>query len=409
MEMQRIYLIYFMQALVARLIRALVFHRIAILNRSFLPTKGPVLYLGLHRNGAVDAFVYRLVAPDAVPLVSKQLTRNWLGRLLFDGIEVVRTVDVKRYGMSTEHNEAAIDRCISHLKNGGKLFILPEGTSDLGPRHLPFHSGAARILLSTLSSGTKITVVPLGIHYERGWAFRSNVEIVVGEPFYPAILDYSPDKRRLEILTQTITRSLEKVGINVTDSKTQSRLEQTAYIACINPNISYFQALKAFEEKLPTSVNDAWCAIDMFMDKHHVATHFGVPVAPLTTISRYLAIWLIFTPIVSLAVISNFIPLVGGYFAGRQLADAPNVITFWRTLVGVPLAVVYWIAKVFLCLVIGFTKWLLLFIFITLAGLVLYRKSQQVTAVLVNAMFYRGLTSRFRRLYKAIQESINNG
>src|SRR5574341_1221764 len=52
-----------------------------------------------------------------------------------------------------------------------------------GPRHLPFKSGAAQLLLEYLDApAPPLSVVPVGIHYEWPWAFRSRVEVVVGEP-----------------------------------------------------------------------------------------------------------------------------------------------------------------------------------------------------------------------------------
>ena len=58
--------------------------------------------------------------------------------------------------------------------------ILPEGTSDLGPRHLPFKPGVARILERALSAGANVTVVPVGIFYTAADAFRSDVTVVHG-------------------------------------------------------------------------------------------------------------------------------------------------------------------------------------------------------------------------------------
>jgi len=41
----------------------LYFERITVLHPERLPENGPVLYVGLHRNGAVDGFIYRQVLP----------------------------------------------------------------------------------------------------------------------------------------------------------------------------------------------------------------------------------------------------------------------------------------------------------------------------------------------------------
>src|SRR5262245_37038199 len=162
-----------------RLLTSLYFSRITLLHPERLPRRGPIFYLGLHRNGAVDGFVYRRVLRDPVFLISSQLRRSWLARLFFCGISVHRS---NAEGELAE-NEAALQTCLELLRGGRELFIFPEGTSSLGPQHLPLKSGAAWLLLEHLQSGgPPIQVIPLGIHYECPWAFRSRVEVVVGEP-----------------------------------------------------------------------------------------------------------------------------------------------------------------------------------------------------------------------------------
>src|SRR5215831_8308111 len=69
------------------------FARITVLNRGRLPKEGPVLYLGLHRNGAVDGFVYHQALQGPTFMISTQLLRTWFARLFFTGIAVTRTKD----------------------------------------------------------------------------------------------------------------------------------------------------------------------------------------------------------------------------------------------------------------------------------------------------------------------------
>jgi len=159
------------------LIRRLYFSRVKVLGLSHPPAEGPVLALCLHRNGAVDAFLYRKALPQVRFMVKAGLRNSPMGRLFFDGVEVTRQEDGGKHA-----NFEAIGQCQELLAEGGWLGIFPEGTSELGPRHLPFKSGAARIALGHHESGLPLTVLPLGIHYECAWDFRSRAEIVVGPP-----------------------------------------------------------------------------------------------------------------------------------------------------------------------------------------------------------------------------------
>lgn len=178
----------------------LYYHRIRILHPERLPTDGPVLYLGLHRNGAVDGFVYDSLLPRAVFMISSQLRRNPLGRLYFRGIEVTREKDLK--GGVSNHNLAAVQSCARHIVEGGALFMMPEGSSDLGFRHLPFQKGAARILKATLAAGAAPVVVPLGIHYEAAREWQSDIEVVVGNPIQTALPEELSDAKAINLLHQ---------------------------------------------------------------------------------------------------------------------------------------------------------------------------------------------------------------
>src|SRR3954470_18685749 len=114
------------------------FGRITIRGAERLPGAGPVLWLGLHRNGAVDGFAYAAaLRRPLVYLISTQLRKSLLGRIFFGGIGVARHADEG----DRAANRAALGRCLERLQAGGELFVFPEGTSSLGPRHLPFKAG----------------------------------------------------------------------------------------------------------------------------------------------------------------------------------------------------------------------------------------------------------------------------
>ena len=132
----------------------LYFERITVLHPERLPTDGPILYVVLHRNGAVDGFVYRQVVPRGIVLISTQLRRSFFARLFFCGIAVARKKDED----DQCQNDAALGQCTQLLAGGGELVVSPEGTSALGPRHLPFKSGAVSIALEALTRGVPLRV-----------------------------------------------------------------------------------------------------------------------------------------------------------------------------------------------------------------------------------------------------------
>ena len=107
-------------------VRALLFRRIygpASVER------GPVLYVGFHRDGAVDGWVYDIALRGRAEfLIAANLVKNPISRLFFSGIEVTRPGD----GGAAASNRKGLTRAVSRLAEGGDLFVFPEGTSTLG-------------------------------------------------------------------------------------------------------------------------------------------------------------------------------------------------------------------------------------------------------------------------------------
>jgi 1-acyl-sn-glycerol-3-phosphate acyltransferase len=263
-----------------RFCNAVYFSRLSVVHRARLPAHGPVLCLGLHRKGAVDGFLYHEIRPRAVFMLAVQLRRSLLVRLFFTGIEIVREKDRANDGGADPPNAAALRRCLDHLGAGGELFVLPEGTSSLGPRHLPFKSGAVRLLLDHLATGRPITVVPLGIHHECGWGFRSKVEIVVGPPKATALPAASLFEQ-LKELRRRMQTALDAVAINVESVDRLRLIEQLAYISTLGTARSYFQSLKAPERRVPAPILSAWHGVETEFAGRRVWRYHGVPLFPV--------------------------------------------------------------------------------------------------------------------------------
>jgi 1-acyl-sn-glycerol-3-phosphate acyltransferase len=320
---------HWLSALLARL----YYHRIRVIHPERLPAAGPVLYLGLHRNGAVDGFVYGTHLPRAVFMISAQLRRNAIGRLFFRGIEVARAKDAER-GMAVD-NLAAMQACVDHVGGGGALFVLPEGTSDLGHRHLPFQKGAARILRQLLADGVQPAVVPLGIHYEAAPEWQSDVELVVGEPVDTALPEGLTEAEAVRLLHQRITGALEAVGVNAPDPDTWADWQRLAYAATLGTGRPYFTALKALEQGRPDLTT---IAADMRaeVERSRPRLHQGVPLVPIRQAWAYAVLAALLAPPVAAALTLNLPPILAAHWAGRRFADAANTIALWRLLVGVP-------------------------------------------------------------------------
>jgi hypothetical protein len=264
-------------------------------------------------------------------MVKAGLRRGLMGRLFFDGVEVTRSSD----GAQPGDNLEALETCVQHLRDGKRLGIFPEGTSQLGPRHLPFKSGAARIALRYLEAGRPLTVVVLGLHYECPWAFRSRVEVVIGPPF---TLD--PGSRLGEI-KELFTRALEEVGMNVPDGEWQDLAQKFAYIATLGTGRRYFDALKSFERRLPGEAVAAWRNLEEKARGRRLLRHQGVPLFPLRMPWAYVALTALLALPVLAGALLNLPPLAVARWAGQRFPDDTNVIALWRILTGVPVLLLW--------------------------------------------------------------------
>lgn len=313
------------------LIRALYYSRITVHGREHLPSQGPLLLVMLHRNGAVDGFVYRALWPQICYTLKANLRKSLLGRVFFDGLEIVRSDDAT----DASENRAVIARCVQVLQQGAALGIFPEGTSKLGPAHLPFRSGAARIAQQYLSERDDLCVVPCGIHYERAWAFRSRVEIVIGPPIALKADD------SLGAIRRKFAAALGEVGADFPDAATQQLAERVAYMATLGTDHSYAKVLQQCAAGFPGEIRQSAETWEKRSAGRRLCLHQGVPLFPLRSVLLYAVAALVLSAVVLPGLVVQCVPMGVAVLAGRVMADDTNVIALWRVLTGVPVALLW--------------------------------------------------------------------
>jgi 1-acyl-sn-glycerol-3-phosphate acyltransferase len=341
------------------------FSRIEVLpSRQHHRLPGPALLVALHRNGAVDGWVYKSIFRSATFLIAAQLRKNLLARLFFTGITVVRDKDRPSDDKDADHfaNTESLNRCYDLLASGGVLAIFPEGTSSLGPRHLPFKSGAARIACEAAQRNLPLTILPLGITYGAPSTFRSGVQVILGQPFSPTSLSVPQ-------LKHEISSRLQSVGINVASDDYHRDMRALATFAA--PEIPYHLALKALEPGLPASLLPSWPTLRAALASHALLHPEKSPFSPR---SPWLAllVTLLLSPFVLAAALLNALPILAAYSAGRKFPDGPNVITLWRILVGGPLLFIWFAAILIISIVRKSPHLFAAYLAISLAGLFAY-------------------------------------
>ncbi len=299
-----------------------------------MPERGGTLFVGLHRNGGIDVCVYETVLRDPVLVVGARWQRG-IARAFVDGIALVRNATPEGH----RSNDAAIARCVDHLGAGRDVLMFPEGTSSLGPRPLPVRRGAALIVNACVERGITVRIVPLGVHYCDGPAFRSAVEVVVGEAIDTRVAHAMRPQCQIETLRRRIEEALHRVGTWFDDPEMQSICESWAGLATATSPGNYVRCLRRLSEPRYAARR---CVLRSLTCEAHARGawfHHGAP-SPCTRMFD-IPVCAVLGGLVLLAAIANGPPLAAAFVAARRFADDRNVIALWRLLAGVPMLIVW--------------------------------------------------------------------
>jgi glycerol-3-phosphate O-acyltransferase/dihydroxyacetone phosphate acyltransferase len=203
-----------------------------------IPAGKPLVFVLNHPNGLLDPMLLRVVIGRPARFLAKStLFRNPLSRLAmnaFGCIPIYRAHEAGARSGDASRNDASFASCRAELAAGGVLALFPEGVSHSDPQLRPLKTGAARIALSAEAEHDGllgVTLVPVGLYYERKARFRSSVLLVVGEPLAvaPLLEDYRRDEQEaVTALTERIDARLDRV---VLQAETRELLEGIARVA----------------------------------------------------------------------------------------------------------------------------------------------------------------------------------
>lgn len=342
----------------------------------------------------MDGCVHRAALRAPTFMLSANCHRTLFGRLFFDGIPIVRNGDPE----DLSRNLAALELGMQILRQGGELDMFPEGSSSLGPKHLPFKSGAARILSSFLEEGGAIVVLPVGLHYQRAWAFRSKVEVVIGNPISTILEQGRSPRHHLRTLRLRIQEALESVGLNVTDTAEQDLVERLAYLATFGSKRSYSETLMAFQISMPEVIRQAWTDLENSIRGKRVLRHQGVPlVPPRLPILDALGL-LVVGPVIPTAMLMNLPPFLAAWWAGKKLATGANHIALFRMLAGLAALTVWGCGVIAGAWWLGKPEWIAVWGLATVAGIRTWHWAKRAVVLIHNAAMGPVLKARMLAL-----------
>lgn len=214
----------FLSGWIARMLLAFFYRRIEVQNRNRMPTAGPVVVVANHPNGLIDPGLMLAVLPRPVRFLGKSTL--WDIPPLRPFLALTGAIPVYRHrdsGVDTSKNAETFARCRQALVAGEAIALFPEGQSHDDPFVQGIKTGAARIALdASVATETSVSILPVGLAFDRRERFRSRALVYVGHPFtVEEALDEIPEdgaeaREDVRRLTDRIAAALRSVVADYT-------------------------------------------------------------------------------------------------------------------------------------------------------------------------------------------------
>ena len=178
------------------------------------PADGALLLLPNHPNALLDPAVIWATAGRDVRFLAKSVLFQGPLRPLVAGSGAIPVYRRSDEGADVSKNVeafAAVDRA---LAAGDAICLFPEGISHSTGRLVTLRTGAARMALTAAHAGVDVTLVAVGLNFERKTTFRSRVTVVYGQPFQCADLaSHGAQPEAVRALTDRIADRMRRLLI----------------------------------------------------------------------------------------------------------------------------------------------------------------------------------------------------
>lgn len=214
---------------VRKLLR-LYYPRIEVEGRENVPASGPVLFVANHPNSLLDPVLIGHTVQRPVHFFAKAPIFDV--PVLGDLMRALGMVPAYR----GQDDKAAVRRNLETLEIGARQLlkgeavgIFPEGKSHDREGVEQVRTGAARIAWAAVQGGAALTVVPLGLNYERKERFRSSVWVRIGEPLEARSIFHAAEgeeRRAMRRLTEEIDARLKRLVVHLAEERWQPFLPE---------------------------------------------------------------------------------------------------------------------------------------------------------------------------------------
>lgn len=171
------------------------YKNIKVFNAAAVPEKGPLIIAPSHPNSFLDALVVAVHINRPLYFLARSdvFRRKWAAFLL----KKLQLIPIYRLSEGSENlhkNQVTFQHCHQILEKDGALLIFPEGVSKQEKKLQDLKKGLARIAFSFVNDypNKKLSIVPVGINYEKITHFNSHIMLGFGISFEldPWVRDY---------------------------------------------------------------------------------------------------------------------------------------------------------------------------------------------------------------------------
>lgn len=142
-----------------------------------------MLILANHANALLDPAIIWATAGRDVRFLAKSTLFDGPLKPLLGGAGAIPVYRRGDEGAEISRNAEMFSAVATALADGDAVCIFPEGVSHSHGRLASLRTGAARIVLAAEARGIRVTLVAVGLNFDRKTRFRSRVTVVYGPPF----------------------------------------------------------------------------------------------------------------------------------------------------------------------------------------------------------------------------------
>lgn len=197
------------------------FKKIAIHNRTGIPSAGPVLVAVNHPNSFMEAIIAACyMSRTAHFIVRGDVFRNPVIAFFLKQTNQIPIFRFKDGFSNLKKNESTMEYCFRKLKRNQLIIIFSEGLCIQEKRLRPIQKGTARMAFGAYEEKgvENLTIVPFGVNYFEGTKARTTVMCSYGEPLLLRdYLGYYHQNPNLAIkkLTEDIETALRDLVVHI--------------------------------------------------------------------------------------------------------------------------------------------------------------------------------------------------